>query len=112
MSWSLERQSDGPRRRDQPAELISSMGVDGDPTLIPNVLALKAGRWLRRSDEVVVGDKLSREKGIGPGQHTSPGRPRLPGRRRRQAARLRLQRRTPSPTSTTAPSASGPTSAT
>jgi hypothetical protein len=65
MSWSLERQPEGSRRRDEPVELISSMGVDGDPTLIPNVVALKAGRWLRRSDEVVVGDKLSREKGIG-----------------------------------------------
>jgi putative ABC transport system permease protein len=65
MNWSLERQPEGPRRRDEPAELIASMGVDGDPTLIPNVVTLKTGRWLRRSDEVVVGDKLSREKGIG-----------------------------------------------
>jgi putative ABC transport system permease protein len=64
MSWSLERERPGPRRRDQPAELIMALGVDGDPTRIPRVLDLDQGRWLRRSDEVVLGAKLSREKAL------------------------------------------------
>jgi putative ABC transport system permease protein len=38
------------------------MGVDGDPTLIPDTLLLKSGRWPRRLDEVLLGSKLSREK--------------------------------------------------
>ena len=33
---------------DEPSELVTSMGVDGDPTLIPGALALQSGRWLRR----------------------------------------------------------------
>jgi ABC-type lipoprotein release transport system permease subunit len=64
MSWSLEREREGPRRRDEPTELIAAMGVDGDPADIPNVLTLQQGRWLRRTNEVVVGSKLSREKSI------------------------------------------------
>lgn len=67
MSWSLERERERPRRRDEVAELFAVMGVEGDPALIPNALVLKAGRWLRRSDEVVLGAKLSREKQLGLG---------------------------------------------
>jgi hypothetical protein len=43
------------------------MGVDGDPALTPGVLALSEGRWLRRTSEIVIGSKVSREKGIGIG---------------------------------------------
>jgi putative ABC transport system permease protein len=64
MSWSLERERPGPRRRDEPTELLATLGVDGDPTLIPDVLLLKQGRWVRRADEVVLGAKLSREKSL------------------------------------------------
>lgn len=67
MTWSLEREREGPKRRDEPRELIAAMGVEGDPTLIPNALALKEGRWLRRTDEVVLGSTLRREKGLGLG---------------------------------------------
>jgi putative ABC transport system permease protein len=62
ISWSMAREREGPKRRDEPTELIATMGVDGDPTLIPGALALSEGRWLRRSNEVVLGPKLSREK--------------------------------------------------
>jgi putative ABC transport system permease protein len=64
MSWTLERERPGPRRRDQPAELIMALGVDGDPTRVPRVVALEQGRWLRRTDEVVLGARLSREKAL------------------------------------------------
>jgi ABC-type antimicrobial peptide transport system permease subunit len=43
------------------------MGVDGDPHEIPGVLTLERGSWLRRGDEVVLGPKLARQKGLGPG---------------------------------------------
>jgi putative ABC transport system permease protein len=64
MNWTMERNREGPRRRDETAELIAVMGIDGDPALVPNVLSLQAGRWLRRSDEVVIGSKLGREKAL------------------------------------------------
>ncbi len=67
MTWSLEHERPGPRRRDEPTELFSVMGVDGDPERIAGMLHLRRGRWVRRSNEIVVGDKLSREKGIGLG---------------------------------------------
>jgi ABC-type lipoprotein release transport system permease subunit len=64
VSWPLERQRPGPRRSDAPAELIATTGVEGEPTDVPGMLVLKQGRWLRRADEVVLGAKLSREKGL------------------------------------------------
>ncbi len=67
MNWQMKRDRGGPKRRDEPTELITTIGIDGDPTLVPGVLAVQQGRWLRRSDEIVLGDKLSREKGIGVG---------------------------------------------
>jgi putative ABC transport system permease protein len=67
MNWTMERDREGPRRRNVTAELIAVMGIDGDPALIPNALDLQAGRWLRRSHEVVVGSKLGREKQLGVG---------------------------------------------
>lgn len=62
MTWTMVRDREGPRRSDQPAEQVLVMGVDGDPATIPGVLDLQQGRWLRRSDEVVLGAKLSRDK--------------------------------------------------
>ncbi|MBI3966938.1 MAG: ABC transporter permease [Chloroflexi bacterium] len=67
MSWSLEREREGPRRPDKVAELIIAMGVDGEPTQIPEMLVIAEGRWLRRSNEVVLGSRLSREKKLGLG---------------------------------------------
>ncbi len=67
MSWSMVREREGASRRDTPRELVVAVGVDGDPAQIPNVLTLDAGRWIRRSDEVVLGSRLSREKGLGVG---------------------------------------------
>jgi ABC-type lipoprotein release transport system permease subunit len=68
ISWDLERERPGPRRTDQPAELVAVMGVDGEPDRIGGTVVLDAGRWLRRSDELVVGPRLSREKHIALGQ--------------------------------------------
>jgi hypothetical protein len=62
VSWPLERQRPGPRRSDTPAELIATTGVEGEPADVAGMLLMKEGRWLRRSDEVVLGAKLSREK--------------------------------------------------
>ena len=60
----MARERPGLRRRNEPTELFSVIGVDGDALLIPNAPALKQGRWFRRSDEVVVGARLSREKNL------------------------------------------------
>lgn len=68
ISWELERELPGPRQSELPAESIAVMGIDGDPERIPNTVALDAGRWIRRGDELVVGTKLSREKGLRLGQ--------------------------------------------
>ena len=68
ITWELERERPGPKRTDAPAELIAVMGIDGEPDKIVDTVVLDAGRWLRRSDELVVGPRLSREKGIKLGQ--------------------------------------------
>lgn len=68
ISWELERERPGPKRTDQPAELLAVQGVDGEPDKIADTVVMDAGRWLRRSDELVVGPRLSREKGIKLGQ--------------------------------------------
>jgi len=64
LSWPLERSRGRARKSDEPAELIATMGIDGDPTRVPEMLLLQKGRWVRRTNEVVLGAKLSREKGI------------------------------------------------
>lgn len=64
MSWTMERRREGPRRPHAPVELLAVMGVAGDPTLIPNALVLKAGRWLRNSREAVIGTKVSSDKAL------------------------------------------------
>ena len=67
MAWTMVRDTEGPRRADQPAEQVLVMGVDGDPATMPGVLDLKQGRWLRRSDEIVLGAKLGRDKQLSVG---------------------------------------------
>ena len=64
INWELERERPGPKRSDAPAELVAVIGLDGDPSRIPDTVVLDAGRWFRRGDELVVGPKLSREKGL------------------------------------------------
>ena len=66
-TWSLEREQDSVRRGFAPAELIVTVGVDGNPGLIPNALLMKEGRWVRRPNEIVLGTSLSREKDLGIG---------------------------------------------
>ncbi|MEY4405841.1 MAG: hypothetical protein RL345_307 [Chloroflexota bacterium] len=61
---SLTRDADGATRADEPTPLVTVMGVDGYPGDIDGLLVLADGRWLRRPDEIVVGDKLSRETGL------------------------------------------------
>jgi putative ABC transport system permease protein len=64
LTWTMERDSAGPRRRGQPTELMAVIGVDGDPTFVNGMLALDAGRWLRGGNEVVVGRQLARDKAL------------------------------------------------
>ena len=61
-SWTMERDQGGPKRRDEPTELVLALGIDGDPTMIADALVVDQGRWIRRSNEVFVGPKLAREK--------------------------------------------------
>jgi hypothetical protein len=64
MLWQMERQTEGPRRPDAPRELVATVGVDGDPTQIAGMAVLTQGRWLRRPTEIVVGPRLSRDRGM------------------------------------------------
>lgn len=64
LTWTMERQDAGPRRRGQPTELMAIIGVDGDPAYVDGMLVLDAGRWLRGGNEVVVGRHLARDKGL------------------------------------------------
>jgi ABC-type antimicrobial peptide transport system permease subunit len=61
-SWTMERDQGGPRRKDEPTELVLTMGIDGDPSTVANALVVDEGRWIRRLDEVFVGPKLAKEK--------------------------------------------------
>jgi putative ABC transport system permease protein len=63
MTWPMAYEPEEVRRRDEPTELISVLGVDGDPSAIPGALELRAGRWLQRADELVVGERLARTRG-------------------------------------------------
>jgi putative ABC transport system permease protein len=67
MQWTMQRSHEGRRRRGEPTELLTVIGVDGDPARLPETLVLRAGRWLRRADEVVIGWTVSREKALGVG---------------------------------------------
>src|SRR4029453_2522962 len=64
LTWTLERQTEGPRRRGQPTELMAVIGVDGDPAFASGMLVLDTGRWLRGGNEVVVGRQLARDKSL------------------------------------------------
>jgi len=64
LTWTMEREPEGPRRRGQPTELMAIIGVDGDPAYVDGMLALDSGRWLRGGNELVVGRQLARDKGL------------------------------------------------
>jgi ABC-type lipoprotein release transport system permease subunit len=75
LSWTLEREEPDPKTPDAPTKQVAVVGVDGDPTMVANAIVLEDGRWLRRTDEVVAGARLSRELGWKVGQLVQ-----LPGR--------------------------------
>src|SRR5919202_793212 len=64
LTWTMTREEDGPRRRGQPAEVLSIIGIDGDPSVVPGLLVLDAGRWVRGGNEAVVGPMLARGKAL------------------------------------------------
>ncbi len=64
MAGNLKRERPGPARTDVPDELIAVLGIDGDPTAIDGAVTMDSGRWVDRSDEIVIGPRLGREKGI------------------------------------------------
>jgi ABC-type antimicrobial peptide transport system permease subunit len=64
LTWAMQRESEGPRTRGQQADLVSVIGIAGDPTATPGMLALDAGRWLHGGNEVVVGRTLARDKSV------------------------------------------------
>jgi lipoprotein-releasing system permease protein len=64
LTWTMTREEDGPRRRGEPAEVLSIIGINGDPSVVPGLLVLDAGRWVRGGNEVVVGPTLARGKSL------------------------------------------------
>jgi ABC-type antimicrobial peptide transport system permease subunit len=64
ITWTMAREQEGPRRRGQPTELVSVIGVDGDPQTVPNMLELDGGRWLRGGNEIVLGRTLAKDKAL------------------------------------------------
>lgn len=67
LTWTMTRQDEGPTRRAQPRQLISVVGVNGDPALVPGLLELYSGRWLRNTNDIVVGRTLARTRQLSPG---------------------------------------------
>jgi ABC-type antimicrobial peptide transport system permease subunit len=67
LTWTMTREAEGPRRRGQPTELVSIIGINGDPLAVPGMLALDGGRWLRGGNEVVLGKTLARSKSLNVG---------------------------------------------
>lgn len=64
LTWTMTREGEGPRRRGQPTEVVSVIGVNGDPTLVPGMIAMESGRWLRGGNEVVLGRMLASGKSL------------------------------------------------
>jgi lipoprotein-releasing system permease protein len=60
----MTREPETARRRGQPTEVLSVIGISGDPTLVPGMLSLDEGRWLRNPADVVIGKTLARDKGL------------------------------------------------
>ena len=64
MTWTMTREDEGPRRRGEPADLLSVIGLNGDPTAVPGLLDLDAGRWVRGGNELVLGRMLARTRSL------------------------------------------------
>src|ERR687883_566568 len=64
LTWTMTREEDGPRRRGEPSEVLSIIGINGDPSVVPGLLVLDAGRWVRGGNEVVVGPTLATGKSL------------------------------------------------
>ena len=64
LTWTMTREEDGPRRRGEPSEVLSIIGINGDPSVVPGLLVLDAGRWVRGGNEVVVGPTLAKGKSL------------------------------------------------
>lgn len=62
LTWTMTREPEGPRRRGEPTEVISVIGINGDPTLVSGMLNLYEGRWIRNPSEIVLGRTLARDK--------------------------------------------------
>jgi lipoprotein-releasing system permease protein len=64
VTWTMTREGDTPRRRGEPRELVSVIGINGDPGLVPGLVVLETGRWVRGGNEVVVGRTLANGKSL------------------------------------------------
>ena len=64
LAWSLKEEQEGAQARNQPAQFLPAMAVDGDPTQISNEVIMREGRWLRRGNEVVIGPSLAATRSL------------------------------------------------
>lgn len=64
LTFTMRREDEGPRRRGEPGDLVSVIGISGDPTEVPGLLALDSGRWLRGGNELVIGRMLANGKAL------------------------------------------------
>ncbi len=64
LTWPLTHEPEGPRRRGQPTEVQTVVGVEGDPSLVPGMLTLDDGRWLRNANDIVIGKTLAKNKDL------------------------------------------------
>ena len=64
LTSTMTREPAGARRRGQPTEVVSVIGVNGDPTGVPGMIALDSGRWLHGANEVVIGRMLASGKSL------------------------------------------------
>jgi putative ABC transport system permease protein len=62
MPLELERDTGEAQRRGAAPSVMLAIGVDGDPTAIPDLVVMKAGRWPERPNEVAIGARVARQK--------------------------------------------------
>jgi len=68
LTWSLKQEQEGRQARNQAAQFLQTIAVDGDPNDISSFVVMSEGRWLRRGNELVIGRTLSRTKSLGVGE--------------------------------------------
>ncbi len=64
LSVSLRQDRPGPQTRRQQPQIMPAVALDGDPSELANFIVMREGRWLRRSNEVVLGPALSQSKAL------------------------------------------------